>query len=82
MINIEFGVLPNDDSDPLVNPRSSMGEHDDSRLGKNCTDRSLAERGRKIVSLGVVISAGEQQDGCAFPDTWTWPTLGDGRGVR
>lgn len=35
-----------------------------SRGGKKCTDRSRAERGRKMVSLGVVMRAGEQQDGC------------------
>lgn len=34
-----------------------------SRGGKKCTDRSRAERGRNIVSLGVVMRAGVQQDG-------------------
>ena len=61
MISVEFRPLL-----PLPGVSlsgSSLAEG--SRGGKKCTDRSRAERGRKMVSLGVVMRAGVQSKGCA-----------------
>ena len=80
MINVEFGLLVWLESVLLALP--SPFSADGSLGGKKRTDLSLAERGRKIVSLGVVIRAGEQHE---FSLTACLPaeqTSGEGNGTR
>ena len=80
MISVEFGLLCTPDSGPRSGP---WGLPDDgSGHGKNCTERSLADRGRRIVSRGVVMRAGEQQAASAVVGLSAELSLGEGRGTR
>ena len=80
MINVAFQMWRTPESASMSAPRRLID--DGSGPGKNCTDRSLADRGRKIVWRGVVMSAGEQQEASAVVCLLAKLSLGEGRGTH